>query len=98
MANKIDILILLKKQLQIMSVYCMSCSTKSNKVKFCTLSFTCYFTPLIYVLLTNNNTINEQVFPIIIQENSNKSYIPSNGGSLSNDFRVFNAFDDDSHT
>ena len=55
-----------------MSIYCMSYSTKSKKVEFCTSFFTCYFTLLIYILWTDNNTITKQVFLILIQKNSDK--------------------------
>ena len=52
----------------------MSYSTKLKKVELCGLFCIFHFMLLIYILRTGKNTITEQVFPMVIQQDSNKSY------------------------
>ena len=71
-ANKMNFAIVLKRQ--IMSIYCMSYSTKLKKVELCGLFCIFHFMLLIYILRIGKNTSTEQVFPMVIQQDSNKSY------------------------
>ena len=65
-----------------MGIYYMSQLTKSSKVQLCASVDKFYFT------LTDDNTIDQQFAFIVIQEI--QTIISLNGGSLSNDIRVFN--------
>ena len=60
-------------------------ATNQRKQGFCTFC-TFYFTLLIYILWTDENTIIWQVFVLVIQE----EIMSSNCGSSSNDVKVFN--------
>ena len=70
--NKMNISNMLKRQ--IMSIYCMSYSTKLKKVELYRLFCIFHFMLLIYILWTGKNTITKQAFPMVIQQDSNKSY------------------------
>ena len=92
MANKIDIVILLKKTVINHHYLLQDLFNKIKKIEFCTSFFTCCSTLVIYTLWTDNDTTSEQAFLILIQENLGKLYISFNGGSSSNDIRVFSYY------
>lgn len=53
---------------------CMSYSTESKKVECCTSFFTSYFMLCIFTIQMDKIAIKQQLFLIVIQKDSNKSF------------------------
>ena len=77
-------------------MFCKSYSTKSNNNNnnnnFVHHSSHITFPFLIQILWTDNNTTSEQEFLTAIQENLDKLYVSFDGGSSSNDIRLFSCY------